>query len=192
MIDHFLKNVIQYILVEHIPDDLLKTQETCNETMRTMPYVFPRIPDHFKTQEMCIRAVEEDPWRLYGVPDHFKTQEMCERAVEDEPETLVLAADHLKTEEICKEAVRRHPYLLQYVRDWLVTREEVYMWYDDSEYCGDDDEDNFFKWYDRYKKRKTAKPQQKKSSCPLLGTHQDTGIGVCLKMKIKETEKLWA
>ena len=28
------------------------------------------------------------------------------------------------------------------------------MCYDNSEYCNDDDEDNFFKWYDDYKKRK--------------------------------------
>ena len=35
---------------------------------------------------------------------------------------------------------------LQYVPDWFVTRERLYMWYDDSEYCDydDDDEDNFF------------------------------------------------
>ena len=39
-----------------------------------------------------------------------------------------------------------------HVPDWFVAREWVHMWYDDIEYCDDDDEDNFFKWYDSYKK----------------------------------------
>ena len=41
---------------------------------------------------------------------------------------------------------------LQFVPDWFVTREGVGMWCDDSEYCDDDDEDNFFKRYNSYKK----------------------------------------
>ena len=44
---------------------------------------------------------------------------------------------------------------LQYVPDWFVTKEWVQMRYDNSEYC--DDEDNFFKWYKVYKKRKVKK-----------------------------------
>ena len=37
----------------------------------------------------------------------------------------------------------------------FVTREGEYMWYKGNEYC--DDKDNFFKWYDSYKKRRTQK-----------------------------------
>ena len=33
-------------------------------------------------------------------------------------------------------------------------------------------------------KGKLQKPQQKKSSYPLLGTHQDTGIGVSCRKKL--------
>ena len=40
-----------------------------------------------------------------------------------------------------------------HIPDWFVAREWVHKWYDDIEYChDDDDEDNFFKWYDGYKK----------------------------------------
>ena len=55
---------------------------------------------------------------------------------------------------------------LQFVPDWFVTREGVAMWYDDSEYC-DDDEDNFFKWYNGYKKRKAQKASIKEELVPI-------------------------
>ena len=68
---------------------------------------------------------------------------------------------------MCNDAVRDDPYSLQYVPDWFVTRERVDMWYDDSEYCDDDDEDNFFKWYDDYKKRKAQKASIKEELMPI-------------------------
>ena len=68
---------------------------------------------------------------------------------------------------MCNDAVRDGPYSLQYVPDWFVTREGVDMWYDDSEYCDDDDEDNFFKWYDDYKKRKAQKASIKEELMPI-------------------------
>ena len=51
--------------------------------------------------------------------------------------------------------VRDDPSSLRYVPGWFVAREWVCMWYDDSDYYAD--EDNFFKWYDGYKKRKAQK-----------------------------------
>ena len=36
----------------------------------------------------------------------------------------------------------------------FVTRKGIDMWYDDIDYY---DEDNFFKWYEGYKKRKAQK-----------------------------------
>ena len=39
------------------------------------------------------------------------------------------------------------------------------MWYDDSKY--DDDEDNFLKWYDRYKKCKAQKASIKEDLMPI-------------------------
>ena len=101
--------------------------------MRTLLDTFRRITDCFKTKsEVCIKAVEADPSFLRLVPDHFKTQEMCERAVEDDPSSL------------------------QYVPDIFATQEQIDLWYDDRGYCNDD-EDNFFKWYNDYKKSKAPK-----------------------------------
>ena len=47
---------------------------------------------------------------------------------------------------------------LQFVPDWFVTREHTALWHDclASEYCNND-EDNFFKWYEGYIKKKTQK-----------------------------------
>ena len=94
---NLFKNVIQHLLVEHVPDHLLKAQEMCNEIMRTMPYAFHRIPGHFETQEACIKALGVDPWLLRFVPDHLKTQKMCD------------------------DAARYYPVSLQFVPDWFVT-----------------------------------------------------------------------
>ena len=90
---------------------------------------------------------------------------MCERVVENEPCNLKFVPDHFKTQEICDKAMGDGSSSLQYVPDWFVTREGVDMWYDDSEYC-DDDEDNFSKWYDGYKNRKAQKASIKKELMP--------------------------
>ena len=63
-------------------------------------------------------VIEANPWQLKSVPDQYKTQKMCDEAMADDPSSL------------------------QYVPDWFVTRDWVHMWYVDSEYC-DDGEDNF-------------------------------------------------
>ena len=55
---------------------------------------------------------------------------------------------------------------LQFVPDWFFPREGVDMWYndyyDDNGDHWNDDEDNFFEWYEGYKKRKAQKAQIKK------------------------------
>ena len=66
---------------------------------------------------------------------------------------LAFISDCFKTQDISDKAVRKCSSSLMHAPDWFVTREWVYMRYDDNEYC-DDDEDNFFKWYNGYKKRK--------------------------------------
>ena len=93
--------LIQHLLVEYVPDHLLKMQETCNEIMRMMPAAFQLVPDCFKTQEMCIRGVEVDPWKFKFVPDHFKTYKVCD------------------------DGVRYYPCSLQFVPDWLVIWEWI-------------------------------------------------------------------
>ena len=51
--------------------------------------------------------------------------------------------------------MRYDPSSLQYVPDWFVTMEWVYICYDESEYC--DDDDNCFKMYESYKRCKAQK-----------------------------------
>ena len=103
---------------------------------------------------MCERVVKNEPKMPLHVPDHFKTQSMCEKAVENDPEALEFVSAHFKTQEICNETIEVCPWSLEYIPDWLVTREAVDMWCDGVDYY---DEDNFFKWYEGYKKRKAQK-----------------------------------
>ena len=42
------------------------------------------------------------------------------------------------------------------------------MWYNGSEYCDDDgDDEDFFKWYDNYRKRKAQKTSIKYKLMPI-------------------------
>ena len=75
------------------------------------------------------------------IPDHLKAQEMCNKAVEEDPLALGVITDQCKTQGMCDKAVRDDSSSLQYVPDWFVSSDGADMWYDDSEYC--DDEDNF-------------------------------------------------
>ena len=95
---------------------------------------------------------------------------MCERAVKNKSYNLKSVPDHFETQEICDKAVRVNPSSLQYVPNWFVTREWVYICYDDREYC-DDDDDNYIKCYEGYKRCKAQKASIKGET------------GVCPKMK---------
>ena len=135
--------------------------------MRNKPAVFFLVPDCFITQEMYIKAVEVDPWQLKDVPDHLTTQEMCDKAV------------------------RKCSSLLMHVPDWFVTRELVYMWYDDIEYCDDNDEDNFFTLDHDYQKRKAEKASVKEELLPITW-HPSRWYDWCVpEDEKKETEKLF-
>ena len=149
------------------------------------------VPGNFKAEKMCVKAVEDEPEALEFVPDHLKTKKMCEGAVEVSPWQLKYVPDHFKTEKMCDKVVWEDPFSLQFVSDWFVTREELHMWYDDSEYCdGDDDEDNFFKWCDGYKKRKVQKASIKEALS--IAWHPSGQWNWCVpEDEKKETEKLW-
>ena len=82
---------------------------------------------------MCVKAVEDEPEALEFVPDHLKMKKMCEGAVEISPWQLKYVPDLFKTEKMCDKVLWEDPSSLQFVSDWFVTREELYMWYDDSE-----------------------------------------------------------
>ena len=198
----------------------LKTQEMCNEAVRTEPLSLPYIPDRFKTQEMCNEAVRNRlcimlfvrghlwmqemcneimrtmPNAFHRIPDHFKTQKMCIKAVEVDSSFLQLVPDHFKTQQICEKAVREDSSSLQYVPDWFVTREELHMWHDD--YCDDDnghwddDDDKFFEWYDSYKKQNAQKARIKKQLMR-VAWHPSRWWNWCFpEDEKKETVKLWA
>ena len=74
---------------------------------------------------------------------------------------------------MCDDAVRDDLYSLQYVPNWFVTGEGLDMWYDDyydedgDHWDDDNDEDNFFKWHEGYKKRKAQKASIKKELIPI-------------------------
>ena len=140
---------------------------------------------------MCKKAVEKDPWWLYNVPNHFKTQTMCEGVVEDGPCSLKFVHDSFKTWIMCDQAVKEDSSSLQYVPGWFVTREGVYMWYDDH-YDDDGDhwdyEDKFFEWYDGYKKRKAQKAKIKEELLPITW-HLDRVMNWC--MSEDEKKKRW-
>ena len=97
--------------------EYLKTQEIWNEAVYN-PYMLRYVSDFLKTQEMCEEADEASSWQLKYVPDQYKMQEMCNKAVRDDSSSF------------------------GYVPDWFITRGWVCMWYDDSDYWADD-EDNF-------------------------------------------------
>ena len=97
--------------------------------MRTMLDVFHCISDRFKIQEMCKKAVDVKvyPSFLWLVPHNFKTQEMCDKAVKEGSSSL------------------------QFVPNWFVTREWMWMWYDDyydddGDYWDNDNEDKLLEW----------------------------------------------
>ena len=92
---------------------------------------------------MCNDAVEASPWQLKYVPDQYKMQKMCDEAVIDNSSSL------------------------QYIPDWFVRGDWVHMWYVDSEYHDYDNEFNFFKRYDSYKKRKAQKTSIKEELLPI-------------------------
>ena len=108
---------------------------------------------------MCIKVAKVVPWLIWKVSNHFKTQEMHIKAVWVDPSVLELFPDHFKTQEICDNTVRDELRTLLFVPDWFVRQQQIYLCYDDSEYCDDDDKDNFFKWDNAYKIERLKKPQ---------------------------------
>ena len=68
---------------------------------------------------------------------------------------------------ICDKAVRDDSSSLEFVPDGFFTREGLYVWHEDyfdhdAGHWDDDDEDNFFDWYESYKKLKAQKAKIKK------------------------------
>ena len=166
----------------------------CDEAVHIKPLSLTYVPDHFKTQEMCNEAVRNKLTMLLFVPDPFWTQEICNKIVRTMPDAFHRIPDRFKTQEMCDKAVKDDSSSFQFVPDWFITRKWVDMRYDDyyddggDHWDDDGDKDKFFEWYDGYKKRKDQKASIKEGSYPLLGIHQDIGIGACQKKRKKKTE----
>ena len=65
-------------------------------------------------------------------------------------------------------------------------------YYDDIDHWNDDYEDNFFEWYNGYKKSQSQKAQIKKVLIP-IAWHPSRSWDWCISEdEKKETEKLWA
>ena len=131
------------------------------------------VPDHFWTQEMCNEIMRTMPDAFHHIPDRFKTQKMYDQAVKEDSSSL------------------------QFVPDWFVTREWMWMWYDDyydddgDHWDNDDDEDKFFEWYDGYKKRKAQKASIKEELMP-IAWHPSRWWDWCVPEDEKrDTEALW-
>ena len=122
---------------------------------------------------MFKEAVSREPWALRFIPDQFNTQEVCDDAGRDDSSSL------------------------QFVPDWFVPRKGMDMWYDDyyddnGNHWDDDHEDNFFEWYEGYKKRKAQKAQIKKELMPIAwhpSRYWDWHIS---EEEKRDTEAFWA
>ena len=79
---HLLSNVPCWI--KEIPNHR-KTQEMCDEAVRTNPLSLAYVPDHLRMQEMCNEIMCTMPNAFYRIPDCFKIQEIRIKAVEMDP-----------------------------------------------------------------------------------------------------------
>ena len=165
-----------------IPDHP-KTQEMCDEAVRTEPLSLAYVPDHFKTQEMCNEAVRNKLCMILFVPDHFWMQEMCNEIMRTMPDAFNRIPDRFKTQKMCDKAVKDDSFSMQFVPDWFVRREWVDKWYDDDYDGGhhEDDKDEVkpFKWYYGYKKRKVQKASIKEEILP-IARHPDRVMDWCM------------
>ena len=205
-----IRDIVLYTL-KYTPVVGKVVQEARNREVLKKSRSLQFIPDIFKTQEMCNKAVEKDSCILKFVPFYFwtnsmtnrtidkymypmimynylTTQERCESVVESYLYTLKFVPDHFKAREMFDKVVKKDVlYFLHHVPNWFVTRDQIQMWHDKSEYC-----DNFFKWYEGYQKQKAQKSKIKKEVLP-IAWHPDRVKDWCISEDEKQrVEKLWA
>ena len=90
-----------------------------------------------------------------------------------------------------EKVVKNDPSSLQYVPDWFVTGEWESMWYNKSDCWADDENNDFFKWYDGYKKRKAQKAKLKEELMRVVWYPSRWWDWCVPEDEKKETEKLW-
>ena len=91
-------------------------------------------------------------------------------------------------------AVEDDPNTLKFVPDWVVTRDWMWVWYDDYYDDGhwhDGWRDKLSEWYGGYEKRKAQKASIKEELMP-IAWHPSRYWDWCMSEDEKqETEKLW-
>ena len=122
---------------------------------------------------MCNEVMRTMPDAFHRIPDHFKTQEMCDKAVKNDSSSL------------------------EYVSDWFVTKEWMWMWYDDhydddgDHWDDDENKDKFFEWFEGYQKCRGQKAKIKEELLSIAwhsSRHWDSRMSEDEKQEIK---KLW-
>ena len=78
------------------------------------------------------------------------------------------------------------PYSLQIFSDCFVTQQQLKIWYDDDDYCNDDE---LIEWYEGHKGRRTQKAQIKKDLMP-IAWHPSRYSDWCMSEDEKQTEKM--
>ena len=54
--------------------------------------------------------------------------------------------------------------VVKYVPDWFVTHQQIKIWYDNNDYCNDDE---LLEWYEGYQERTVQKASIKEELMPL-------------------------
>ena len=101
---------------------------------------------------------------------------------------------------MCDKAVKDDSFSLEFIPDWFIRRGWVDMWHDDYyddddgvhfDDDDDDDENQFFEWYDGYKKRKAQKGSIKEELL-LIAWHPSRYWDWCMSEdKKSDAQKLW-
>ena len=104
----------------------------------------------------------------------------------------------LKHKKYVIKAVKNDSSSLEYVPDWLVTREWMWMWYDDyydedgAHWDDDENKNKFFDWYKGYQKRRGQKVKIKEELLP-IAWHPSRYWDWCVPKDEKQgIKKLWA
>ena len=139
----------------------------CNEAVRNILCMLLFHPDHLQTQEMCNEIMRTMPDAFHSIPDRFKTQEICDKAVKKTllPCSLYLIGLLQGSGCVCDMMTIM---MIMVVIGMMMKMKIIFL------------SGTMVIKNKRFKKHKL-----RKTFYPFPGSHQDTGTGVCQKMKNK-------
>ena len=88
---------------------------------------------------------------------------MCNEIMRTITDAFHCIPGHFKTQEMCDKAGKENSSSLEYVPNYFVTREQMWMCYDDyydddgDDHWDDENKDRFLDWYEGYQKRRGQK-----------------------------------